>query len=347
MNALRWMLLGCLAWLAAAAPALAKGADEPLFQSDDTLAVTLQAPWGAIQRKTAGRRHPAVLGYTDAQGRAVRIEATVEVRGLTRLRHCHFPPLRLRFEKAAVAGTLFAGERSLKMVTHCKKGSIYRQYTVLELLAYRIYQRITPASFRVRPLEVRYAEPGDAEAGEARLAFLIEDLKDVARRNGAKRDKDVNFTPGDFDSLAMNRLMLFQYLIGNTDFAVLSGPRDDQCCHNARVIGNGDPLRRIAVPYDFDSAGLVDAVYAAPHEDLPIRKVSERLYRGFCAHSDTLAAARQEFLDQREAILALIAEEPRLDAQRRRAAQRFVEDFYATLASDWSFARDISGQCRK
>jgi hypothetical protein len=341
LNAIRWLLLLCLVWLAAAAPALAKGADEPLFQSEDTLAVTLQAPWGAVQRKTAGRRHPAVLAYTDAQGKPVRIEATVEVRGLTRLRHCDFPPLRLRFEKAAVAGTLFAGQRSLKLVTHCKKGGIYRQYTVLELLAYRIYQRITPHSFRVRALDVRYAEPGAAEAGDARLAFLIEDL------NGAKRDKGVNFAPGDFDSLSMSRLMLFQYLIGNTDFAVLSGPRDDQCCHNARVIGSGDPLLRIAIPYDFDSAGLVDAVYAAPHEKLPIRKVSERLYRGFCAHNGTLAAARQEFLAQREAIFALIAAEGRLDAQRRRNAMRFVEAFYATLASDWSFERDISGKCRK
>lgn len=347
MNAMRWLLLLCLAWLAAAAPAQAKGADEPLFQSEDTLAVTLQAPWGAVQRKTAGRRHPAVLAYTDAQGKPVRIEATVEVRGLTRLRHCDFPPLRLRFEKAAVADTLFAGQRSLKLVTHCKKGGIYRQYTVLELLAYRIYQRISPHSFRVRALDVHYAEPGATEAGDARLAFLIEDLKDVAKRNGAKRDQGVNFAPRDFDSLSMSRLMLFQYLIGNTDFAVLSGPRDDQCCHNARVIGSGDPLRRIAIPYDFDSAGLVDAIYAAPHEKLPIRKVSERLYRGFCAHNGTLAAARQEFLAQREAIFALIAAEGRLDAQRRRNAVRFVEAFYATLASDWSFERDISGKCRK
>lgn len=347
MNATRSFLLLCLAWLATLSPAPAKGPGGPLFQSAETLEVTLQAPWGAVQRKTAGRRHPAMLAYTDVQGRAVRIDATIEVRGLTRLRHCAFPPLRIRFEPDAVAGTVFAGQRSLKMVTHCKKGGIYRQYTVLELLAYRIYQRITPASFRVRPLEVRYVEPGDAEAGEVRLAFLIEDLKDVARRNGAKRDQAANFTPGDFDSLAMSRLMLFQYLIGNTDFAVLSGPRDDTCCHNVRVIGSGGPKGRIAVPYDFDSAGLVDAVYAAPHEDLPIRKVSERLYRGFCVHNDTLAAARQEFLAQRDAIFALIAAEGRLDAQRRRHAVRFVEDFYATLASDWSFEREISGKCRR
>ncbi|MBL8245179.1 MAG: hypothetical protein JNL89_13355, partial [Rhodanobacteraceae bacterium] len=46
--------------------------------------VSLQAPWGAIARKTAGRKHPAVLSYTGADGRAVRIEATLEVRGLTR-----------------------------------------------------------------------------------------------------------------------------------------------------------------------------------------------------------------------------------------------------------------------
>jgi hypothetical protein len=340
-----WLLALCL--LASAVGATEQRYDEPLFHSDEVIALTLQAPWGAIERKTSGRRHPAVLAYTDAAGQPVRIAATIEVRGITRLRHCEFPPLRLRFEPAAVAGTVFAGQRSLKMVTHCKKGGIYRQYTVLELLSYRIYQQITPLSFRVRPLEVQYAEPGKAGAGDARLAFLIEDEKDAARRNGHKRDKGTRFTPGDFDSLGMSRLMLFQYLIGNTDFAVLSGPSDEECCHNVRVIGTGDPQGRIALPYDFDSTGLVDAVYAAPHEALPIRKVSERLYRGFCAHNDTLAAARAEFLARREAIFALIAAEPRLDAQRRHKAVRYVEAFYATLGSDWRVQQDIIGQCRR
>lgn len=120
----------------------------------DETTLILQAPWGAIERETSGRRHPAMLAYTDVAGEPVRIAATIEVRGITRLRHCEFPPLRLRFEPAAVAGTVFAGQRSLKMVTHCKKGGIYRRYTVLELLSYRIYQQITPLSFRVRPLEV-------------------------------------------------------------------------------------------------------------------------------------------------------------------------------------------------
>jgi hypothetical protein len=347
LNAVRILCLLGLLWLASSARADTPHADAPLFQSDETIALTLQAPWAAIERKTVGRRYPAVLSYTDADRQSVRIEATIEVRGLTRLRHCDFPPLRLRFEPAAVAGTLFAGQRSLKMVPHCKKGGIYQQYTVLELLSYRIYQRLTPLSLRVRALEVQYAEPGKAGAGDPRLAFLIEDDKAAARRNGYQREKDTRFKPGDFDALALSRLMLFQYLIGNTDFAVLSGPRDDACCHNVRVIGNGDPKGRIALPYDFDSAGLVDAVYAAPHENLPIRKVSERLYRGFCAHNDTLATARAEFLAQREAVFALIASERRLDAQRRHKAVRYLEDFYATLASDWRFERDIIGQCRR
>ena len=339
--------MACLAWLAVATAARASDA-HPLFQDDAALAVTLEAPWSQVLRKT---RQPgpqvAVLAYTDAQGRLHRVNATVESRGLTRLRVCRFPPLRIRFAGGAVRGTIFEGQRALKMVTHCKAGRGYEQYYVKELLAYRIYNLLTEASFRVRPLEVTYLEPAGGKPNGPRFGFLIEDVRDVARRSGHLVAGEADFAPADFEAREMTRFMLFQYLLGNTDWEVLSGPKDDACCHNVRVVGSENPRTRIAVPYDFDSSGVVDASYAAPHQGLPITSVTQRLYRGFCLHNPALQTVRQEFLAQRAAILALVQGEPRLGPQGQRAMTAYIEGFYAVLGDDARFAREISGKCRK
>ncbi len=342
------VVLLSMVWFAIATNAFAGKPERPLFQSDSALSVTLQAPWAELLKKTTDqRRHAAVIGYSDAQGNTHRIEATVETRGLTRLRFCRFPPLRIRFAKAATEGTVFAGQRSLKMVTHCRNGQQFAQYYVQEMLAYRIFNLITDISFRVRPLDITYIDSSGGNPNGPRFAFLIEDTDDMARRNGLKRDQAARFAIGDLDALALSRLMMFQYLIGNTDFAVLSGPQEDACCHNTRVLRSGDPQQRFAVPYDFDSAGMVAADYVAPHESLPIKSISERLYRGFCHHNHTLAAAREEFLAQRTAIFELIKNEQRLSAKRRRELTRYIEQFYATLNSEYGFQREFSAKCRK
>lgn len=339
--------LPCLALLLHAAGARATDADL-LFQSETPMAVTLEAPWRQVLRKSrAPVRHPAVLSYTDAQGKRHHIEASVETRGLTRLRVCRFPPLRIRFAPDAARGTLFERQRSLKLVTHCQNSPPTEQYYVQELLAYRVYNVLTEHSHRVRSLDIVYMDTAGGKPNGPRFAFMIEDLGDVARRTGHKVAEGAGFAPGDFGARDLTRFMLFQYLIGNTDWDVLAGPRPGQCCHNVRVLGNQAAGSRIAVPYDFDSAGMVDASYAAPHPKLPIRAVTDRLFRGFCVHNAALEPVRQEFLGHRQAIFALIRSESRLGQQRQRSVERYFEAFYAVLGSEARFAREISGKCRK
>lgn len=339
-------MLLCMAWPAFAA----SGRDaSPLFQSEAALAVTLDAPWNQVLRKSGQPpvRHAAVLSYTDAQGVLRRIDATIETRGLTRLRVCRFPPLRIRFAGAATRGTIFEGQRSLKMVSHCQEGHVHERYYVQEMLAYRIYNLLTGHSFRVRPLDITYRDPAGGRPYGPRFAFLVEDLRDVARRGGHKVAGEAEFAPGDFDARDLTRFMLFQYMLGNTDWDVLGGPSPDACCHNARVVGSEDPRTRIAVPYDFDSSGVIDASYAAPHPRLRIKSVTERLYRGFCVHNDALEPVRQEFLAHRPAIQALVGNESRLSQQGKRAMTNYLDAFYAVLGNESRFAREISAKCRK
>jgi hypothetical protein len=320
----------------------------PLFESEETLHLTLEAPWSALRRERGEpQRHPAVLHLGQASGERQRIEATIEVRGLTRRSVCRFPPLRLRFTREATRGTVFDGQRELKLVTHCRNGDRHEQYYVQELLAYRIYRLVSEHSFRARPLQVRYADVGGGEVDGPRFAFAIEDLRELTRRTGLRRAPEARFVPRDYEARMLGRFMLFQYLIGNTDWDVLAGPGGDACCHNVRVIGSEEPRVRIPVPYDFDSAGMVDADYAAPHAKLPIQRVTQRLFRGFCRHNESLPAARDDLLGLRDAILGLVRDETRLSQARRGALERYLEAFFTVLASDPRFAREISGQCRK
>ncbi|HMB38356.1 MAG TPA: hypothetical protein VKO85_04690, partial [Wenzhouxiangellaceae bacterium] len=231
--------------------------------------------------------------------------------------------------------------------THCNNGSRWEQYYVLEMLAYPIYNLITDRSFRVRPLSVTYHDVDRDRNDGPRFAFLIEDDKLVADRNELDKYDAVEIGPGQLDPLESSRFALFQYLIGNADWSSLGGPAGDDCCHNAKLIGpeSGEPL--YALPYDFDSSGLVDAQYAVPNEALRISSVRQRLFRGFCLHNATLDSVRAEFLENRGAIEAIVEGEPRLRPRKRSRAIKYIGKAFEVLENPDLFERAITNACRK
>ena len=318
-----------------------------LFESDDGIEITISAPWREVVRDRRNQApYPATLHYADESG-GRSIPLTVERRGKTRQEVCRFPPIRLRFDKSDVAGTVFAGNKSIKMVTHCNNGQRWEQYYVLEMLAYQMYNLITDRSFRVRPLSVTYHDAERDNDDGPRFAFIIEDDKLVADRNGLDKFDAVEIRPAQLDSLESSRFALFQYLIGNADWSSLSGPVDDGCCHNAKLIAPESGAPVYALPYDFDSAGLVDAHYAVPNEALRITRVTQRLFRGFCLHNATLQSAREEFLDSRRALEMIVQTEPRLQPRYRVRATRYLGDFFDVVEDDRRFERAITDACRK
>jgi len=328
------------------APTLAETPDPPvpLFSSSEALELTIRAPWREL------RREDAEQGPYDAtlqlQGNGDEpLPLTVEKRGVSRQELCTMPPIRLRFSEDDVEDTLFAGNRSLKVVTHCKRGNRWQQYYVLEMLAYRLYNRITELSFRVRPVSLSYEDAASDKVDGPHFAFLIEDDRLVGNRSGLDKLEVREVSPSQFSSLQASRFSLFQYLIGNTDFSPLSSVEGD-CCHNAKLIGEESLEPVHPVPYDFDSSGWVDPHYAVPPEQLPIRDVTQRLFRGFCTHNDGLETARQEFLAARMDLVEIVESEPRLTDRNRRKALRYLERFFEIIEDDRSFALQITEQCR-
>ena len=139
-------------------------------------------------------------------------------------------------------------------------------------------------------------------------------------------------------------------MIGNTDWAALSGPDPKECCHNVKLIGP-EPFQKddiaYPVPYDFDSSGLVNTDYAAPAVGLPIRSVTQRLFRGYCRHNSTLNDARELFLEREDAIIAVLDEEPQLASRNRDKAERYLKKFFEILRNDKDFNKKVIEKCRK
>lgn len=319
----------------------------PLFAADEPLEITLAMPVRKLVATKADRPKLAgKLSYEDARGRTVSLDVQVSTRGHSRLAVCAFPPLKLNFKRKQTAGTVFAGQDKLKLVTACRRDSRHEDYLRLEYLIYRLYARVTPVSFRVRPVTMRYVETQGRGGPESGPAFFVEDISGVAARTGMRVVKQKRVAAADLDAEQLAVLSLFEYVIGNTDWSALAPDPGDDCCHNAEVVGPSKAQRAlVAVPYDFDQAGLIDAEYALPDERLPIKSVRDRLYRGFCSGNDALAAVVGRFDAARPDIETLFRDATLSDRYRKQAL-KYLADSYSLIDDTGRRQREIVARCR-
>ena len=323
--------------------AAAEAPPKPLFASDSILRVTITGPITKIAQSAQQSRQPRA-GSLRVPAAAETLPIQLSPRGITRLKRdvCQFPPLRVRFTGALGPASAFAGQRQLKLVTHCRSSASFQQYLLLEYAAYRMYNHLTPASFRARLATIDYVND-DQRPVTSRLGFFIEEIEDTAARNGGRRaaagDRIATSQLSPADAA---RVALFEYMIGNQDWSVRAGPPDEGCCHNSRLIApaTGGPL--LPVPYDFDFSGLVNAPYAVPPGGEG--SVRERRYQGFCAHNAQAFAVAAEFRAQRGPLLAVLGQVP-LDESVRRRAAAYLEGFFADIADDRRVAAKLLRTC--
>lgn len=352
-RAIAGILALALTWMAGAAVAAPAGLFE---EGAPALHLTLTAPFPALVKtaRTHMDFYPATLTVSQDGGPPQTLSLQIRARGLTRRTGdlCQFPPLSLNFGKTKLGGTPFAGQRKLKLVTYCRPREDYQQKIVLESLAYRLYNVITPLSFRIRHAEVTYRQ-SEADPGLTRFGFLIEDIDDVAARNGREvleiASKQVR--PAQLDPVATARAGLFELMIGNLDWDFLAQVPGMECCHNARLLAAPGATAATArdvvpVPYDYDWSGLVDAPYAGPPPGAPIERITDRFYHGYCVSNPQMPQVITEFSARRAALLAVIADEPRLTPASTDKATRFLSGFFEMLDNPARVDREILKRCR-
>lgn len=325
-------------------PVSASDLPDPLFQSEETLQVTLTAPIATlVEERSTEQPVTGIFKFKDTDGSYIELDTEILARGHFRHKNCEFPPLRLNFKKAQVRGTLFDQQNKLKLVVHCDDSFRYQQSLLREYLAYRLLNALTDQSFRVRLLQVTYVDSEERRGRMVRYAYLIEHKNRLASRLGRKDLEIEATTISSIQPDHLNLTSLFQYLLGNTDFSPIAG-RNDECCHNYVLFGN-EVDRLIAVPYDFDQSGFVNAAYAVPNEQLGISSVRQRVYRGRCVNNEYIEDSIGQFRKNRDQLYAMIAGQEGLQSSVSESLANYMDEFYEIINDPGSLELRIKKAC--
>jgi hypothetical protein len=87
----------------------------------------------------------------------------------------------------------------------------------------------------------------------------------------------------------------------------------------------------IAIPYDFDLTGIVNAEYAIPPPELGIETIRERLFSGICRSKEVYQEDLKKFLNNKTKIYSVINEFPHLNQRSKKDITTFLDQFFDQL----------------
>ena len=268
------------------------------------------------------------------------ITVRIRVRGNFRKKICYFKPMRLEIRKKQAENTIFQENRKLKLVVPCQNEKGKDELIYKEMLAYKFFEEFSDIHLKTQALTLKIIEKkGNKEIEHTMFAFLIEDDDKVADRHEIKKFPKRRVSPMTVsDSSAIN-FALFSYMIGNTDWSMAYQ-------HNTEMFFNGKKL--VAIPYDFDHSGLVNAFYAKPNPMLKISKVTDRVYRGLCRRDpNVFAGMRNLYISKEDRIFNILNEyRDNLTSKEFERVSTYVKSFYDIIKSDSEFQNKILSKCR-
>jgi len=311
-------------FFAAAQPPISK---VQFFQEDKLVIVDLSTDLKTLvsQKKTESWQ-PANITFHFPDSAVIKEDIKLTARGEFRRTECFVPSIKLDFKNTTSPRLAKLGR--LKLVVGCGTRTNDEKLILKEFLVYKMYNLLTDMSFRVRLLRINYNDTRGKIKSYSQYGFLIEDVDQMAKRNKCKEVDKPSFNTEKTDRQQMTLLALFQYMVGNTDWAVPN-------YHNIKLmrIATDSISFPYAVPYDFDFAGVVDAPYAIPDENLKIASVKQRVYRGFPRTMDELEAALDIFRKKSEGIKKLVLNFDLLPKKERELMLDYLDEFYETIDS--------------
>ena len=315
-----------------------------LFSSDSVVHLKMNYANKVIRKSTNDSTYLKLdLEYQLGSNAWNNIPVRVRSRGNNRLKNCYFAPIKIKIKKEDTKGTLFKGNKELKLVLPCHNVKQGNDYLLKELLAYKLYELISPYHFKTRLLDITLTEPRGKNIKVHNIkGFFIEDIKKVANRNAGKVLKR-NVHPMQQDPLCSVQNAFFQFMIGNTDFSTAYQ-------HNEKLLFVNSTS--VPVPYDFDMSGLCNTSYSVVSqvgEDvLPITEVTQRMYRGFKRDNEVMFEVRNQFLENKTKILAII-DAQKIHFENPKAYNQctaYINEFFDVLANDFKFKKEILDRAR-
>jgi hypothetical protein len=300
----------------------------PLFADDAVLEIELTGPVG---KTTRDKRDSDERGFVIA-ARGGEWPVQVRVRGKSRRTFCKFPPLRLNFLGSGITDGPFAGLGKVKLVTHCAQGAAYSDNLLEEYAAYRMLHLLTERSHRVRLLRIRYVDTEKARREPLeKFAFALEPLDSVAERMGAEVGAVGHVVTSRIDREQAAIAFVFQYLIANVDWSLVTADGETECCHNMQILLAND--KQVVVPYDFDLSGFVYPGYARRAKNMRTRTSRKRNYIGYCLGGLQLDNAIAAVVAVEDEIMALIEGLAWSDEKYVQDRREFLREFFAQAAA--------------
>lgn len=313
----------------------------PLFNTEDPLHFTITVNKSALlaDRGKDPQNHPGTVIVNDSAGNPHTLPAKFRARGHFRKdeKICRFAPLLINFEKGKEKKeTPFAAQNKLKLVMPC----VSDEYTEREYLLYKVYNLLTPLSLKVRRVKLTLTDSTNKADTEQISGFLLEPTDQVALRNKMVEveKKGLNpqyLLPSDFELMTV-----FQFFAGNTDWSV-------QFQQNIELAGPTKNAALSPIPYDFDHAGLVNAPYALPAEELDMQSVRERRYRGYCMPSlESLQPVFALFREKRKDIEDLYRLNTNLSDSYKKWSLDYINAFYLLIDQPKRMKEAFNYPCR-
>lgn len=312
-----------------------------LFEESDPMHITLTLDLKKYQReKYKGEYMPVHFLYQFNDTMTLEKTMRLKARGEFRRSHCNLAPFWLNIREPGSNSEQFPDIKRIKIVTHCKGSKAYSEYVLKEYLCYKMYNIISPVSFRVRLLRMTYVDTGRKNKVSEGWAFMIEPLEMLAERHDAREVKNDNLSTRMMRPMEMDVLALFQYMIGNVDYSIRNR-------HNVKILGlpGYGTGGYTPVPYDFDYCGLVNTYYAIPTEDLGIESVRERYYLGPCRNDEVLKSAVDYLNQHREDFIRLVNEFDLLNEKQKANMISYLEEYFALASKYKTIKYNLTRTC--
>jgi hypothetical protein len=311
-----------------------------LFGNDSILTIRLTGNIRELMNDRAenSELHPLILSYKAEDSTQVSLSIQAKTRGHFRktMGGCTYPPLLLQFSKSdTLSSSIFSEQNKLKLVVPCQG----EEYVIREWLVYKIYNLVTLKSFRARLVKVELNDTKKNKVTAPFYGILLEEEQQMAARNHNIVIKRM-MRPEQTDPVAFSKMSMFEYLIGNTDWSVQY--------QNIKLLAEDSNAVPIAVPYDFDHAGIVNVPYAKPADELEMSSVKQRRYRGYCVEDMSRFDEAIALYDRiKTDIYRLYTDCPLLDDKYVKTTVQYLDAFYKTINDPTAFEKEFSYPCDK
>ena len=315
---------------------------EDLFSEEEPLQLILKFDVQALKRtKQNDVYHDAEMTNVVSEEFQVTHSVQVKAGGTIRRKICNLPPIWLNIGHAGIAADSLQDVIPMKMLVRCKNAAQYEPYVLREYLAYKIYNIITPISYRVRLVRLTIIDTGKDNEMTEDWAFLQEPDELMTLRLNSTLIKHDKFSIRTVNPEIINSLSMFQYMIGNADYSVTGQ-------HNLKILALKEygPTGFIPIPCAFDFSGLVNAHYAAPSEALGTTSIRERYYLGPCRPNQVHEETIQELAQFEDEIMEYIKDFEYLDDKEKADMIEYLDSYFKESRESWFIDRKITPTCR-